>query len=92
MSIYLTVVVKAKPEHRQEIKILLYRLPELSRKEDACIEYDVHQSIDDENIFILNEKWESLDGLSFHNEQSYSKEFFAAFDKLQDHPIIYRSK
>lgn len=92
MSIYLTVIVKAKPEYQQEIKILLSGLPELSRKEDACIQYDVHQSIDDENLFILNEEWESLDGLSLHNEQSYSKEFFASFDKLQEQPIIYRSK
>lgn len=92
MSIYLTVVVKAKPEHQQEIKTLLYSLPELSKKEDACIEYDVHQSIDDENTFILNEEWESLEGLSLHNEQPYSKEFFASFDKLQENPILYRSK
>lgn len=92
MSIYLTVVVKAKPEHQKEIRNLLYSLPKLSQKEDACIEYDVHQSIDDENIFILNEKWESTDGLDLHNEQSYSKKFFASFDKLQEQPIIYRSK
>ncbi len=92
MSIYLTVVVKAKPEHQQEIKNLLYSLPELSIKEDACIEYEVHQSIDDENIFILHEKWESLDGLSLHNEQQYSKDFFASFDKLKEQPIIYRSR
>ncbi|MCP2025166.1 quinol monooxygenase YgiN [Flavobacterium sp. HSC-32F16] len=91
MSIYLTVVVKAKPEHQQEIKTLLYSLPELSIKEETCIEYNVHQSIDDENIFILNEKWESLDGLSLHNQQPYSKAFFASFDKLQEQPIIYRS-
>lgn len=92
MSIYLTVVVKVKPEHQQEIKDFLKSLPELSKKEEACIEYDVHQSIDDENTFILNEKWESLNGLNLHNEQSYSKEFFASFDKLQEYPIIYRSK
>lgn len=92
MSIYLTVVVKAKSEYHQEIKTLLYNLPELSQQEEACIEYDVHQSIDDENIFILNEKWESLDGLSLHNEQPYAKDFFASFHKLQEHPIIYRSK
>lgn len=92
MNIYLTVVVKAKPEHQQEIKTLLQSLPELSKKEDACIEYDVHQSIDDENVFILNEKWESLEGLERHNEQTYSKEFFASFDKLQEPPMVYRSK
>ncbi|WP_394366083.1 putative quinol monooxygenase [Sphingobacterium faecium] len=66
--------------------------PKLSRQEDASIEYDVHQSIDDENIFILNEEWERLDDLTLHNDQSYSKEFFASFDKLQEQPIIYRSK
>lgn len=92
MSIYLTVIVKAKPEHHPEIKTLLYSLPEFSKKEEACIEYDVHQSIDDENTFILNEKWKTLEGLSLHNEQAYSKEFFASFDKLQENPIIYRSK
>ena len=92
MSIYLTVIVKAKLEHHPEIKTLLYSLPELSKKEEACIEYDVHQSIDDENTFILNEKWKTLEGLSLHNEQAYSKEFFASFDKLQENPIIYRSK
>lgn len=92
MSIYLTVIVKAKAENHQEIKTLLYSLPEESKKEEACMEYDVHQSIDDENTFIINEKWESLDGLSLHNEQPYSKDFFASFDKLQEKPIIYRSK
>ncbi|WP_166333069.1 putative quinol monooxygenase [Sphingobacterium chungjuense] len=84
MSIFLTVIVKAKPSHRQEIQTLLYRLPELSKKEDACIEYDVHQSIDDENTFILNEQWKSLEGLEFHNLQAYSKEF-------STHLINYRS-
>ncbi|GEM63460.1 hypothetical protein SF1_14420 [Sphingobacterium faecium NBRC 15299] len=92
MKIYLTVLVKAKPEHQREIKDFLYGLSKSSRQEDACIEYNVHQSIDDENIFILNEEWESLDGLDLHNEQSYSKEFFASFDKLEEQPIIYRSK
>ena len=64
MSIYLTLVIKAKPDYQQEIKNLLYSLPELSKKEDACIQYDVHQSIDDENIFVLNEEWKSLEGLA----------------------------
>ncbi len=92
MNIYLTIIVKAKLEHLQDIKTLLYRLPELSLKEKGCIEYDVHQSIDDQTNFILNEKWESLESLFFHNQQDYSKEFFASFNKLQEQPIMYRSK
>ena len=71
MSIYLTVIVKAMPEHHQEIKILLYNLPELSKKEEACLEYDVHQSIDDESNFIINEKWESLDGVPPRRQRRY---------------------
>lgn len=92
MSIYLTAIVRTKPQYHQEIKRMLYGLPEFSRKEKACIAYDVHQSLDDENVFILNEEWESLQGLDLHNQQSYSKAFFASFDKLEENPTIYLSR
>lgn len=92
MSIFLTAIIKAKPEHQQALKCLLDSLPEYSRKEAACIQYDVHHSIEDENIFILNEEWESLEGLDLHNEQPYSKEFFASFDMMQDKPMVYLSR
>lgn len=35
MSIYLTVIVKVKPEHQQAMKAMLDSLPEFSRKEAA---------------------------------------------------------
>jgi len=92
MSIYLTAIIKAKPEHQEEIKAMLEGLPEHSKKEASCIQNDVHQSIDDKNTFILNEEWKDLAGLDFHNEQPYSKEFFASFDKLQEKPVIYISR
>lgn len=92
MSIYLTAIVKVKPEYRAEIKAMLEGLPERSKKEASCIQYDVHQSIDDNNTFILNEEWEDLEGLDLHNEQPYSKEFFASFDKLQEKPAIFISR
>ncbi|MCQ9636356.1 antibiotic biosynthesis monooxygenase [Chryseobacterium sp. WG14] len=92
MSIFLTAIVKAKPEHLEEIKSMLEALPSASRQEEACIRYDVHQSIDDENVFILNEEWTNAEGLAVHNEQPYSKAFFASFDRLQENPIIYLSK
>ncbi|PTT15787.1 antibiotic biosynthesis monooxygenase [Flavobacterium sp. HMWF030] len=92
MRIYLTVIVKSKVEFQDEIKNMLYNLPELSRKESACIKYDVHQSIDAENIFVLNEVWESLEGLDHHNRQPYSQAFFESFDKLEENPLIFRSR
>jgi quinol monooxygenase YgiN len=92
MSIFLTAIVKVKPEYLTEMKLMLEQLPASSRQESACLQYDVHQSIEDENVFVLNEEWESREGLDLHNEQPYSKSFFASFDKLQEKPVIYLSK
>lgn len=92
MRIFLTAIIKVKPEFQKEMDTFLRSLPAQSIQEEACVAYDVHQSIDDENLYIFNEEWKSQEGLDSHNKQPYSQEFFASFDKLQEDPTIYLSK
>jgi quinol monooxygenase YgiN len=75
MKINLTVIIKSKSEYREELKMILKDLVENSKKETACVQYDLHQNIDDPNIFILHEVWKNKDGLDLHKEQSYSLKF-----------------
>jgi quinol monooxygenase YgiN len=75
MKINLTVIIKSKLEYREELKMILKDLVENSKKETACVQYDLHQNIDDPNIFILHEVWKNNDGLDLHKEQSYSLKF-----------------
>lgn len=92
MEINLTVILKSKPENTVLLKSLLLDLVQNSTKEAACIQYDLHQSIEEPNTFIFHEIWENQDGLNLHNQQSYIQSFFEkAKALLQETPIVYKT-
>ena len=75
MEINLTVIIKSKSEYRDELELILLDLVENSKKEAACLQYDLHQNIDDPNVFIFHEVWKNKEGLELHHKQSYSLKF-----------------
>jgi quinol monooxygenase YgiN len=75
MSIYLTAIVKSKPGFAEPMKALLLNMVEGSRKEEACIHYDLHQSTEDENMFIFHEEWASMEALQPHSETPHVNAF-----------------
>lgn len=90
MKVYLTATLKSKPEFREEVKTVLQNMVENSRKEAACLRYDLHQGTEDQNLFIFWEIWESREALETHNEQPYILEFREiAAEKLEQAPAIY---
>lgn len=90
MKIYLTAIIKSKPDFLSEIKSTLENMVVHSRKETACIQYDLHQSLDDENIFTFYEIWENQENLNEHNQQPYIKAFGnLVSEKLQEKPLVY---
>lgn len=90
MNIYLTATLNSKPEFTEEVKAVLQTMVRESRKEKACIQYDLHQGIKDENLFVFQEIWESEEALQEHNQQWYIQDFVKMIDeKLQEIPSIY---
>ncbi|MCE3075669.1 putative quinol monooxygenase [Chryseobacterium gwangjuense] len=90
MKIYLTAVIKAKEEHRNEVLEVLQNMVKETVKEDANELYTLHQGIEDKNQFIFYEIWKSEEGLAQHNQQPYIQVFGALVDeKLQEKPQIY---
>ena len=75
MEINLTVIIKSKSEYREELKSVLFDLSKNSNEETACIQYDLHQDIEEPNVFILHEVWESIEGLDLHKEQAHLLKF-----------------
>jgi quinol monooxygenase YgiN len=57
----LTVIAKvtAKPEETARVKAALEAVLEPVRNEEGCLLYDLHQDIDDRNIFFFYENWDS---------------------------------
>lgn len=90
MSIYLTALVRSKAGKAAELKAVLQNMVTRSRQEVACLQYDLHQSTDDENQFIFWEEWESEAGLQAHNQQPYITEFVAvAPDLTESAPVVH---
>lgn len=90
MEINLTVIIKSKPECREELKSVLKNLVDSSTKEAACLRYDLHQNVEDPNVFILHELWKNKEGLDLHKEQSYLLEFNQTAKLfLEDKIVVY---
>lgn len=89
MKIHLTAIIKAKEEYRDEVASILQYMVKQTRKEEACELYNLHQGLEDQNLFIFYEIWRSKEGLEAHNEQPYIKSFGElATEKLQEQPTI----
>ncbi|MWB93317.1 antibiotic biosynthesis monooxygenase [Flavobacterium sp. GA093] len=83
--ISITAIIKSKLENIQEVQILLQHLVSETRKEAACVRYDLHTT---ENVFILWEEWKDQAGLDIHNNQSYLQDFIKQSEALVASPIL----
>jgi len=90
MKIYLTAIIKAKAQYRNEVSEVLQNMVQETVKEEANELYTLHQGIEDKNQFIFYEIWKSEEGLAQHNQQPYIQAFGALVDeKLKEKPQIY---
>lgn len=87
MPVYITAVLKSKPEHTEALKTLLQNLVTESRKEKACLKYDLHQGIEQPEIFTFYEIWESSEGIALHGQQPHIQTFAAAAPGLLQQPM-----
>ena len=51
------------------------------RAEDGCIFYDYYLSVQDENVILLLEQWESAEHQRIHMQQEHMKPLMALKDK-----------
>jgi quinol monooxygenase YgiN len=58
--------LRAKPSMEEEVKKELMGLVAPSRTDKGCINYDLHQSVDDPCLFVFYENWESKSDLDAH--------------------------
>ena len=83
--ISITAIIKSKQENIEEVKNLVHNLVTQTRKEEACIRYDLHTT---ENVFIIWEEWKDQAGLDIHNNQPYLQNFIKQSENLVSSPIL----
>jgi len=70
----------------EEIKKAALSIVADSRAEAGCLNYDIHQAIDDPTVFIWHETWANQAAIDEHFEKSFFKEFFAAVEGFVAEP------
>jgi len=63
---HIICTVRAKPEHRDEVKMLLLELVGPSRSEPGCLYYDLYQDGDTPDTFFIVDGWVSESAIAEH--------------------------
>jgi quinol monooxygenase YgiN len=73
----LIAILKGKPEKRDELLAVLRGFVKPTRAEPGSVEYHLHVSDTDPNMFFFYENWRSRKDLEEHLETPDLKSFFA---------------
>ena len=82
----LTVIahMRAAPGKRDELRAALEALVEPTSKEQGCVNYDLHQGIEDPDRFFFYENWGSDADLDAHLDAPHLRDFAARIPELLD--------
>lgn len=76
----LTIVanIQANADTIELVKAELRKLIEITRSENGCIQYDLHQDNDDPAHFMFHENWESRELWQIHMSAPHLAAYMAA--------------
>lgn len=72
-QVTVTARIKVKKGMEEILKQELQPIVDLTRSEEGCINYDLHQAADDQSLFMLHENWVSQEILDQHLELPHIK-------------------
>ncbi|PXZ07368.1 antibiotic biosynthesis monooxygenase [Gilliamella apicola] len=73
LNIIATITVK--PEFQEAFTPIFKRLVTGSRAEAGCLRYELNQSIENPNVYIVVERWLSQQAIDLHNTTAHFVEF-----------------
>lgn len=84
----LTVVayITAKAGHEEEVRSALLHLVAETRKEQGCINYDLHQSQEKPNEFAIYENWADAANLEAHARSAHIRAMSEIAGKILERP------
>ena len=85
-NIVLIARLKVQPEKVGEAKAAALAIVANSRAESGNVNYDIHQSIDDDTVFFWHETWLSKAAINEHFETPFFQEFFKIASEVAAEP------
>lgn len=74
--------LRAKEGMAETVKAELLALVGPSRADAGCLNYDLHQVLDDETLFVVYENWQSKEHLDRHLGTPHLQALLAKADEL----------
>jgi quinol monooxygenase YgiN len=86
----LTVIaqIKAKPGKESSVRRELLSLVAPSRKDPGCLNYDLHQALDNPALFLFHENWTSKALLDQHLQKPELQAVLARVSQLVAEPPL----
>jgi quinol monooxygenase YgiN len=81
-TITVVATFQAKPGKEAELKKALLTLIAPTRKENGCINYDLHQSREDAGKFLFHENWTTKAALEAHLQSAHVQVLMPRMDEL----------
>lgn len=87
----LTIVAKilAKADKRELVQSELSKLIEITRAEEGCINYDLHQDNENPNLFLFYENWTSRELWQQHMDNAHLAEYMKATDGAVEEFVLH---
>lgn len=86
-EIVLIARLKIKKEFVEQAKEAALAIVEPSRAEDGCINYDMHQVLEDPSIFVWHETWANQSAIEAHGNSAHFKEFSAKIKDMTEESL-----
>jgi quinol monooxygenase YgiN len=86
-GISVVATIKAKLGQEEKVKQLLLGLVSPTRSEAGCINYDLHQAVDDKALFMFYENWTSKEDLDRHLAKPYLQAFLGQAEQILAEPV-----
>ena len=71
--IYVVATTQMKPESREAFIAGHKQCIAETRKEKGCLSYEGHTSVNDPNVYVVVERWESRENLNAHGKAPHMK-------------------
>lgn len=76
------VIFIAKKNNIQELKSLLKIMVESSKQEQGCIFYEIYQTKEKQDTFVVIETWEDENSLKGHQKSSHYLNYKSKFEEF----------
>lgn len=93
MHIGVIAILKAKQNHQKSLFEKLQYLHEMTHKHDeGCIQYDLHQDLENKDTFIFVETWQNAEYLAQHQIKEHYLESLQQIEDLVESVTVHKTE